>query len=494
MTPRSMSAWQKADAAMSGLARGQLLEDDVEQRLVDMFGVDEVRVFSGHEVKFECRCSRERVANVLRSLGVEEVRSVIAEQGTCTVTCEFCQKPYKFDAIDVEHLFDGAGAARQQYDQLIRAPRTFGRTACTRSLRLGGDARQVVESPLFARLSGPIPGAMRHRIASNFDLVDIVARATTAWRSVRLTFEIARVSWHGSSAGAAAQMPEMELTSPSSAMASAEMPAACNTCRSAWRPRTWPISCASTAMHFFITLGNFHQIVGHHHDARWQRERVGADALPNCGIRAGTGGHRRAAPSCRRILLLSSALARFAGSFAGFEQAAIEHVERARCRWHDPPARASLRQPGLRSRARPSCTKATDSSTTAARDPSTTFQRLSSRCNQRSDPLKPQVLSRASSMASLSRVSNTPPSGKVTRRGMLPTRSENLSASAGASIRAGSPCSRAIPSAPSVNGPERPPNWCRRNSVRQSSESEIHVEEITQFFAERIRRTACGRP
>ena len=102
------SAWQKADDAMSGLARGQLLEDDVEQRLVDMFGVDEVRVFSGHEVKFECRCSRERVANVLRSLGVEEVRSVIAEQGACTVTCEFCQKPYKFDAIDVEHLFDGA--------------------------------------------------------------------------------------------------------------------------------------------------------------------------------------------------------------------------------------------------------------------------------------------------------------------------------------------------------------------------------------------------
>jgi len=102
------SAWQKADDAMSSLVRGQLLEDDVEQRLVDMFGVDEVRVFSGHDVKFECRCSRERVANVLRSLGVDEVRSVIAEQGTCTVTCEFCQKPYKFDAIDVEQLFTSA--------------------------------------------------------------------------------------------------------------------------------------------------------------------------------------------------------------------------------------------------------------------------------------------------------------------------------------------------------------------------------------------------
>jgi molecular chaperone Hsp33 len=102
------AAWQEADDAMSSIPRASLLEDDVEQRLVNMFGVDEVRVFSGHAVTFECRCSRERVANVLRSLGVDEVRSVIAEQGACTVTCEFCQKPYKFDAIDVEHLFDEA--------------------------------------------------------------------------------------------------------------------------------------------------------------------------------------------------------------------------------------------------------------------------------------------------------------------------------------------------------------------------------------------------
>ena len=99
------SVWMKTDHAMLGLSARELLEDDVEHRLVRMFGADEVRVFSGHEVKFECRCSRERVANVLRSLGVEEVRSVLAEQGAVTVTCEFCQKPYKFDLIDAEQLF-----------------------------------------------------------------------------------------------------------------------------------------------------------------------------------------------------------------------------------------------------------------------------------------------------------------------------------------------------------------------------------------------------
>jgi molecular chaperone Hsp33 len=99
------SAWMKADHAMAALARAELLEDDMEQRLVRMFGADEVRLFGGHEVQAECRCSRERVATMLRSLGVDEMREVIAEQGAVTVTCEFCQKPYRFDAIDVEQLF-----------------------------------------------------------------------------------------------------------------------------------------------------------------------------------------------------------------------------------------------------------------------------------------------------------------------------------------------------------------------------------------------------
>ncbi len=99
------AAWMNADLAVAALSRDVLLEDDIEQRLVNMFGADEARIFGGHDVTFECRCSRERVENVLRSLGVEEVRSVIAEQGACTVTCEFCQKPYRFDAIDAEQLF-----------------------------------------------------------------------------------------------------------------------------------------------------------------------------------------------------------------------------------------------------------------------------------------------------------------------------------------------------------------------------------------------------
>jgi molecular chaperone Hsp33 len=48
------------------------------------------------------------VAGLLRALGPEEVRDVLREQGAVTVTCEFCQRPYRFDSVDVENLFSEA--------------------------------------------------------------------------------------------------------------------------------------------------------------------------------------------------------------------------------------------------------------------------------------------------------------------------------------------------------------------------------------------------
>jgi len=51
------------------------------------------------------------VAGLLRALGQEEVREVLSEQGSVTVTCEFCHRPYRFDPVDIEALFsDGPGA------------------------------------------------------------------------------------------------------------------------------------------------------------------------------------------------------------------------------------------------------------------------------------------------------------------------------------------------------------------------------------------------
>jgi molecular chaperone Hsp33 len=38
-------------------------------------------------------------------MGRDEIESILTEQGAVTVTCEFCKKPYRFDAVDAAQLF-----------------------------------------------------------------------------------------------------------------------------------------------------------------------------------------------------------------------------------------------------------------------------------------------------------------------------------------------------------------------------------------------------
>ena len=55
--------------------------------------------------RFACTCSRERVGHMLRSLGVQEVESILEEQGRVDIGCEFCGQHYLFDAVDAAELF-----------------------------------------------------------------------------------------------------------------------------------------------------------------------------------------------------------------------------------------------------------------------------------------------------------------------------------------------------------------------------------------------------
>ncbi len=54
---------------------------------------------------FGCSCSRERVAAMLKGLGQEEADSILEEQGSIEVGCDFCGNQERFDAVDVARLF-----------------------------------------------------------------------------------------------------------------------------------------------------------------------------------------------------------------------------------------------------------------------------------------------------------------------------------------------------------------------------------------------------
>lgn len=102
--------WEDAQRGIGRLSPAELLECPVEELLNRSFAEHDLRLFRGAPVQFECRCNQGRVDSLLRALGPEEVRDVLREQGAVTVTCEFCHRPYRFDASAVAALFDEAAA------------------------------------------------------------------------------------------------------------------------------------------------------------------------------------------------------------------------------------------------------------------------------------------------------------------------------------------------------------------------------------------------
>lgn len=106
----SGASWVDAQRGIARLEASALLNEPAEDLLRRGFPEQDLRLFRGAPVHFECRCGEGRVATLLRALGEEEVRGVLQEQGSVTVICEFCQHPYRFETPDVDALFSGAGS------------------------------------------------------------------------------------------------------------------------------------------------------------------------------------------------------------------------------------------------------------------------------------------------------------------------------------------------------------------------------------------------
>lgn len=101
--------WSRIQALGETITTDELLELSPETTLRRLFLHESseagVRAFPTRPVQFACRCSRLKVADVLRMLGEEEVNSILAEQGAVETGCEFCGKSYRFDPVDCIQVF-----------------------------------------------------------------------------------------------------------------------------------------------------------------------------------------------------------------------------------------------------------------------------------------------------------------------------------------------------------------------------------------------------
>lgn len=104
---RDAAMYEYAKTVAQTITPDELLGLAPEEVLRRLFHEESVRLIEAQDVRFECRCSRDRAVHILRSIGEDETRAALDDQGTVTVTCEFCNGTYVFDAIDVSQMFLG---------------------------------------------------------------------------------------------------------------------------------------------------------------------------------------------------------------------------------------------------------------------------------------------------------------------------------------------------------------------------------------------------
>jgi molecular chaperone Hsp33 len=101
-----LDCWNRVQHLAGTVTDQELLNLDTVTLLQRLFVEEDVRLFSGREVLAFCSCSQTSVTNMLQMLGMAEVRSIIEEQGSVQIQCDFCNKHYVVDEQEAMGLFD----------------------------------------------------------------------------------------------------------------------------------------------------------------------------------------------------------------------------------------------------------------------------------------------------------------------------------------------------------------------------------------------------
>lgn len=93
--------WRRAQALAATVEDHELLDPMLapERLLYRLFHEEDVRAYKAAPIEARCNCSRERVEQMLQQFSPEELAGM-ADGNLITVTCEFCNTSYEFDADD----------------------------------------------------------------------------------------------------------------------------------------------------------------------------------------------------------------------------------------------------------------------------------------------------------------------------------------------------------------------------------------------------------
>ncbi len=102
---RDADGWTRIEALASTVRDKELLTLQSETLLTCLFNEETVRVFDAQPVEYGCKENQEKVHSMLRSLGRNEVDSILQEYGEVVINDDICNQEYRFDALAIDAIF-----------------------------------------------------------------------------------------------------------------------------------------------------------------------------------------------------------------------------------------------------------------------------------------------------------------------------------------------------------------------------------------------------
>lgn len=100
--------WHHASILADTVKDEELLGLQAKELLHRLYHEEDLRIYDAKTVRFECTCSQQKIEHTVRSIGEQEANSIIEEQGSVTIDCDFCNTHYALDSVDVARLFSDA--------------------------------------------------------------------------------------------------------------------------------------------------------------------------------------------------------------------------------------------------------------------------------------------------------------------------------------------------------------------------------------------------
>jgi len=94
-----------ADTLNNDKGKQELLTLPAQELLYRLYHEEELILYDAKPIRFECSCSQQRIESTIYTLGEKEANSILEEQGSISIDCDFCNKHYQLDSIDVARVF-----------------------------------------------------------------------------------------------------------------------------------------------------------------------------------------------------------------------------------------------------------------------------------------------------------------------------------------------------------------------------------------------------